>query len=78
MFEDIKSGTVVNGVKVIHVKTKSPREQFLYNYADGRIREILARDYAKEKATKRMLAERDSIVKRMFEEYEEIKSKSIK
>lgn len=74
MFEDIKSGTVVNGIKVIHVKTKSPREQFLYNSANGRIREILARDYAKEKATKRMLVERDAMVKRMFNEYEAYKS----
>lgn len=74
MFEDIKSGTVVNGIKVIHVKTKSPREQFLYNSAYGRTREILARDYAKEKATKRMLVERDSMVKRMFNEYEAYKS----
>ena len=74
MFEDIKSGTVVNGIKVIHVKTKSPREQFLYNSANGRIREILARDYAKEKATKRMLAERDLMIKKMFNEYEAYKS----
>lgn len=74
MFEDIKSGTVVNGIKVIHVKKKSPREQFLSNYADGKIREILERDYAKKKATKRMLAERDLIIKRMFNEYEAYKS----
>ena len=74
MFEDIKSGTVVNGIKVIHVKTKSHREQFLYNSTYGRTREILARDYAKEKATKRMLAERDLMIKRMFNEYEAYKS----
>ena len=29
MFEDIKSGSVVNGVKVIHVREKTAREQLL-------------------------------------------------
>lgn len=74
MFEDIKSGTVVNGVKVIHVREKTAREQLLTYGMNARCREVLARDYAKEKATKRMLAERDLIIKRMFNEYEAYKS----
>ncbi len=74
MFEDIKSGTVVNGVKVIHVREKTAIEQLLTYGMNARCREVLARDYAKEKATKKMLQERDNLVKRMFNEYEAYKS----
>lgn len=74
MFEDIKSGETVNGVKVIHVREKSPRERLQTHGINARCREVLARDYAKEKATKRMLMERDNLVKRMYNEYEAYKS----
>ena len=74
MFEDIKSGSVVNGVKVIHVRQKTAREQLLTYGMNARCREVLARDYAKEKATKRQLMEIDNLVKRMYNEYEAYKS----
>lgn len=74
MFEDIKSGSVVNGVKVIHVREKTAREQLLTYGMNARCREALARDYARERATKKMLQERDNLVKRMYNEYEAYKS----
>ena len=74
MFDDIKNNQVVNGVKVIHVREKTAREQLLTYGMNARCREVLARDYAREKATKRQLMERDNLVKRMYNEYEAYKS----
>lgn len=64
MFEDIKSGTVVNGIKVIHVKTKSPREQFLSYGIGEQMREL-----TKQKITPKQQMEKELLVKKMRNEY---------
>ena len=56
MFEDIKSGSVVNGVKVLHEQPKSEYARF-FSYGIGQ----KMRELTKEKITPRMQMEKGDV-----------------
>ena len=64
MFEDIKSGTVVNGVKVIHEQPKSAYQKLLSYGIGEQMREL-----TKQKITPKQQMEKELLVKRMRNEY---------
>ncbi|GEM_PF-1704062 len=74
MFEDIKNNQVVNGIRVTHVREKTPREQLLGYGVNILCRKVLERDYARERLSPAKREEKEEIVKKMFNEYEAYKS----
>lgn len=64
MFEDIKSGTVVNGVKVLHEQPKSEYQKFLSYGIGEQMREL-----TKRKITPKQQMEKELLAKRMRNEY---------